>query len=49
MSNTRNHTSEQQTEETYKHGFIKAWKELWEEYDEKKEHLENLKSILSQL
>lgn len=34
---TRNHSSEQHIEETYKHGFIKAWKELWEEHDENKD------------
>lgn len=42
---TRNYTEEQYTEEVYKHGFIKAWKGLWEEYDDKKDKW-NKKSII---
>ena len=31
---TRNNITEQYKQETYKHGLIRAWKEIWEEYDE---------------
>ena len=32
----RNFRQEQHTKEQYNHGYISAWKDLWEQYDEKK-------------
>ena len=49
MVKTRNYSSEQYTEEIYKHGFIKAWKDTWEEYDEKKEKWNKKSQIVCHL
>jgi|GEM_PF-6215684 len=49
IGTTRNHSTEQHTEETYKHGFIKAWKELWEEYDDKKDKWNKKSKIVCHL
>ena len=46
---TRNHNREQYTEEIYKHGKIFAWKNTWEEYDEKKEKWNKKSQIVCQL
>ena len=40
---------EQNTEETYKHGFISAWKEVWEEYDEEKDKWNKRSQIICHL
>lgn len=49
LNHCRNFQTEQETEETYKHGFIKAWKETWEEFDEKKEKWNKKSKIICQL
>lgn len=49
MVKRRNHSSEQHIEEIYKHGFIKAWKNTWEEYDEKKDRWDKKSQIVCRL
>ena len=43
---TRNNITEQYKQETYKHGLIRAWKEVWEEYDEKKDKWNKKSNII---
>ena len=45
----RNFLIEQNTEEIYKHGFISAWKEVWEEYDEEKDKWNKRSQIICHL
>lgn len=49
MTETRNHIKEQHREESYKHGYIEAWKDVWEEYDEKKDKWNNKSRIVCRL
>lgn len=45
----RNFRREQYIEEYYKHGFISAWKELWEQYDKKKDKWDKKSEIICHL
>lgn len=46
---TRNFRREQYIEEQYNHGFISAWKDLWEQYDEKKDKWDKKSGITCHL